>query len=171
MKLDAKIVLIVFILVVMTPLVFAGEVQPTTFWSQNGNSLLNGQPIPPVGTPFAPPVHTQVHIEFLKSDMMKQANSELYQKLVVHIMGEMKAIEQRGGGQPAQTGQPGGAGVIPGASMRQLRRGDLEPDIETGDSETFDRHHRLVADGGAQVARRRGHARAADPDRLPCRAA
>src|SRR3989344_9014600 len=46
MKLDAKIVLIVFILVVMTPFVFAGEVQPTTFWSQNGNSLLNGQPIP-----------------------------------------------------------------------------------------------------------------------------
>ena len=77
---------------------------------QENQMVLQGKPIPPAGTPYAPPVHTQAHIEFLRSDPMKQAQDGVYQKLVDHTMGEIYAIESRGGGQqaPQQMGSPSG---------------------------------------------------------------
>lgn len=76
-------------------------------------AVLEGEAIPPNGTPYAPAAHTQIHIEFLKSPQMKMADDESYMRLLVHTQGEVKAIQQRGGeqmgtvmaGGPAQPGQ------------------------------------------------------------------
>ncbi len=61
--------------------------------------VMEGKPIPEIGTPYAPPPHTEVHISFLKSEPGKSLPDDKYQKLVTHTMGEIAAIEARGGGQ------------------------------------------------------------------------
>ena len=66
---------------------------------QENQYVMEGKPIPPIGTPYAPPVHTEAHIEFLRSEPGKALPNDRYQLLVTHTMGEIKAIETRGGGQ------------------------------------------------------------------------
>jgi len=66
---------------------------------QEDQMVTQGKQIPEIGTPYALPVHTEVHINFLKSDAGKALPDEQYQILVTHTMGEIAAIEARGGGQ------------------------------------------------------------------------
>jgi len=88
--------------------------------SQENEMALQGKPIPEIGTPYAPPPHTQVHIEFLSSDQMKSAPQDQYDKLLKHTVGEIEAITQRSKGSgvspegaAALEGAPGGP-VVPG---------------------------------------------------------
>lgn len=74
---------------------------------QENKLVSTGEAIPEFGTPFASPQHTEIHIAFLRSDVMKNVPQDVYQALVKHIVGELMAQEQRAGGQPQQGGQPG----------------------------------------------------------------
>jgi hypothetical protein len=82
--------------------------------------VASGAEIPEMGTPYASPDHTMVHINFLRSSTGTSLDEQTYQKLVKHIMGEITAQNMRGDvaslpGQPtaeiqmssvAQTAQP-----------------------------------------------------------------
>jgi len=71
--------------------------------------MLKGQPVPP--TAFAPPAHTQIHIEFMKSKSVP-SDKALLQVFTDHVTGELLAQGQRSGGAPAQ-GMPGAEGAPP----------------------------------------------------------
>ncbi len=74
--------------------------------SQENQMLIDGKPIPELGTPFAPPAHTLIHIEFLSSEAV-EPNSPEFNALIVHMKGEIAAQDQRGSGQVQQNaGQP-----------------------------------------------------------------
>lgn len=87
---------------------------------QENQMALEGKSIPPAGTPYAPPPHTELHINFLRSDPAKTMPEDRYQTLVTHTMGEVMAIEARGGGQqsPQQMpqGNPGTSSPFPASS-------------------------------------------------------
>jgi len=99
--------------------------------AQENDELSKGGDIPENGTPYAPPAHTQVHIAFLRSDKMKQAPEDLYQKLVRHIMGEIMAITTRlgqGGTEllGGQTGLQVGAPPSGGPQTETVNGGDRD---------------------------------------------
>lgn len=81
---------------------------------QENQMVSEGKKIPEIGTPYAPPVHTEIHIQYLRSEPGKQLPEDRYQMLVTHAMGEITAIEARGGGQNGpkqmQASQQGGTG-------------------------------------------------------------
>lgn len=79
--------------------------------SQENQKVLEGKPIPKAGTPFASPAHTEIHIEFLKSPQMLEAEDEKAKALVAHVMGEAMAQQARGQGQPGGQAQQD---VVPG---------------------------------------------------------
>ena len=68
---------------------------------------IQGNPIPPTGTPNSTPEHTIVHVEFMYSPEFQDNEfpEEQIQALVTHIMGELTAQQQRGEGQQPQNGQ------------------------------------------------------------------
>lgn len=70
-------------------------------------------------TPYAPMVHTEIHVEFMNSERFKkEAPDNVLKIFTQHVMGEMAALQQRGGG--AQVGAGGGMGegmVGAGATM------------------------------------------------------
>ena len=79
--------------------------------SQENQSVLENKPIPEFGTPYAPPAHTQVHIEFIRSDSI-QVGTEPFTRLLQHVTGEMEAIKARGGEQTSPpVGQAGQSSV------------------------------------------------------------
>jgi hypothetical protein len=84
---------------------------------QENKEILKGQPILENGTPFAPPVHTEVHIALLKSDLGKKLSDDQYRKLVKHAMGEILAQNVRQNGPDAalqnMAGQPGQPDQVP----------------------------------------------------------
>jgi hypothetical protein len=83
--------------------------------AQENELVLRGEDIPEFGTPFADPSHNMVHIEFLKSEKMKQVDQEVFNMLLKHTIGEQEAIQQRGGaGGAAAQGQPPGAATAGG---------------------------------------------------------
>ena len=102
--------------------------------------MMKGNPIKP--TPFAPVVHTQVHIKFMESDnFKKQANQKVLQNFTNHVTGEIAAQKQReqgGQGQPmpqGAVGQPSSGGMGGqtnppsndiGASMNQVLPGMVQ---------------------------------------------
>ncbi len=93
--------------------------------AQENQLVLEGKEIPQFGTPFAPPAHTLIHINFLRSEQMKNAPEEVFMKLLTHTQGEVTANQQRAGvgvptpgdQQSQQSQQPAlaGAGVGQGA--------------------------------------------------------
>lgn len=73
------------------------------------SEMMKGNPIKP--TPYAPVVHTQVHITFMQSENFKKdADHKVLQIFTNHVMGEIAAQHQReAGGQPGSPSQ--GAGL------------------------------------------------------------
>ena len=114
--------------------------------SRENEEVMNGQPIPEMGTPYATPSHTMVHIAFLKSEVAKQAPQDRYMTLAKHAMGEITAQTMRGetagltGEQSQQAGpqpQPGqtsphGYNVEKKAAIPALKQGGEE---NTGDTQ------------------------------------
>ncbi len=78
---------------------------------QENKMMVQGQEVP--STPNANAAHTQIHIEFLKSDKVP-ADQKLGQIFTSHITGELMAEGSRQGQDPAALmGGRGGAGAIP----------------------------------------------------------
>lgn len=92
--------------------------------------VVAGNAIPANGTPYAPPAHTEVHISFLKSDVMKNADEKVYETLVAHIMGEMAAQEFRGAQQGP--GAASGVGQMAGDSTSGEQMKDMAPLVNQG---------------------------------------
>jgi hypothetical protein len=106
--------------------------------TQENEMVVKGEPIPPLGTPGSSPIHTEIHIAFLKSPQIKfspqdmqiaqqlsqqvQAGGDTAQiidqvakespaiRLIVHILGEMMVQQARLAGNDAQQARltPGG---------------------------------------------------------------
>lgn len=98
--------------------------------TQENEKVQKGEPIPEFGTPFAPPAHTEVHIEFLRSPAMQGQPQEKLLEFMKHIQGEILAIEQRGGeqGAPGQAQAPGQAtNVGPDALGARIEGGNQVP--------------------------------------------
>jgi hypothetical protein len=70
--------------------------------TQENEEVMRGGKIPANGTPYAPPVHTEVHAAFIKSPQAKQMGDEQYKILVRHAAGEMVAQLIRKGVSPAE---------------------------------------------------------------------
>jgi hypothetical protein len=67
--------------------------------------MISGKVVPP--TPYAPPVHTRIHVEFMQSPAFQQLpnDSPVIKIMTDHVMGELFAQEARGQqGQPDQSG-------------------------------------------------------------------
>ena len=73
---------------------------------QENQGMMNGEKIGP--TPYSSPAHTEIHIEFMKSeDFKKLASEEVLQIFSDHVTGELMAQGQRSGESGLQTqGQP-----------------------------------------------------------------
>ncbi|MEK0325850.1 MAG: hypothetical protein QQN63_09110, partial [Nitrosopumilus sp.] len=73
------------------------------------SSMIKGEEIG--GTPYSNSAHTEIHLEFMKSEDFTNLDNEdpAIQIFTNHIMQEILAQAQRqqGGGQPSQPGQPG----------------------------------------------------------------
>jgi hypothetical protein len=96
--------------------------------------LQNGEPIPPLGTPYAPEPHTRIHIEFLKSEVGKQLSDDQMQKMMQHVTGEIEAIKQRegGGGPQAANAQPQGPAMAQAGGVGQGGQNITPAKIEGG---------------------------------------
>lgn len=69
------------------------------------NQMLNGNIIPP--TPYAPPFHTRVHIEFLRSSKVPK-DLKILQLFSDHVFGEIIAQQQRTSGAGGEVQQAEG---------------------------------------------------------------
>lgn len=108
------------------------------------DEMMRGNPIGP--TPYSSPVHTQIHIDFIRSEKFKKEVSPDSTKKVMqifsnHVMGEIMAQQAREGG--AAGASPDGASAGPpgagGSSAPPMDMGDVVPgrnmgggDVQTG---------------------------------------
>lgn len=83
--------------------------------------MMRGNEIAP--TPYATVAHTEIHIEFMKSNRFKEeADKNVVKNFATHVIGETAAIQAREqGGMPgAMAGEAGGEGVVPGMPSGQM---------------------------------------------------
>ncbi len=89
--------------------------------------IMRGKPTPP--TPYASPAHTQIHVEFTKSEPFQAlaSNDPRIDIMTDHITGEAMAQEQRAGGGMLAGGDAAAQGVAgptaPGGSPAALAPG------------------------------------------------
>lgn len=96
--------------------------------SRENQEVVSGGNIPEMGTPYAPPVHTEIHIAFLNSPTMQQAPQEQFDKLTKHVMGEIVAQNVRNGGQSLAGGQAGPEQAAPEGMNPTNAMGNIMPD-------------------------------------------
>ena len=109
--------------------------------NQENEGMMKGEQIGP--TPYAEPGHTEIHIAFMKSPTFKQGvplNDPRVQIFSDHVMGEAMAQQQRGQGQPGQSGgqagqPPMGKGMAPLAKSK-MSMGDVVPGRVMGGENT-----------------------------------
>lgn len=120
----------------------AREEMAVNLASRENEEAMNGQPIPEMGTPYATPSHTMVHIAYLKSEPATTAPQDRYMALAKHAMGEITAQTMRGetagltgeqqpGSQQGSQPQPGspsppGYNVEKKAAIPALKQGGEE---------------------------------------------
>jgi len=84
--------------------------------STENDEMMRGNEIP--STPYASPVHTQIHVEFMNSDEFRKnvpaSDTKILQNFTNHVMGEIAAQVARSGGGAEMSGEmmPGGEGVM-----------------------------------------------------------
>jgi len=85
--------------------------------------IMQGKPTPP--TPYSSPAHTQIHVEFTKSDAFQAlpANDPRIDIMTDHITGEVMAQEQRAGGGMLPGGDVMAGPTAPGGSPAALAPG------------------------------------------------
>lgn len=86
-------------------------------------------------TPYASPVHTEMHIEFMKSNKFKEdvpvENEEIIQNFANHITGEIVAEQIRSGQPEGALGQEGGGEMgMPGMSQQAGSQGGTNLDMQ-----------------------------------------
>jgi len=69
--------------------------------SLENEMLSKGQEIPPNGTPYATPSHTEIHIALIRSPRMNPRDPE-FRVLLKHIMGEIMAQQKRQESAPTE---------------------------------------------------------------------
>lgn len=74
--------------------------------------MIQGKKIAP--TPYASPIHTQAHVEYMKSkkfkeDLPPELTDQVVKNFSDHVMGEVAAQQMRGGEGGPQEGAPGGS--------------------------------------------------------------
>lgn len=144
---------------------------------QENEMLSRGEAIPPLGTPGSSPIHTEIHIAYLKSpkiqftendmqiaqQLSQQAQSEGMEgalskiarqspaiQLLVHILGEMMVQKARMGSAQQQQGQLNGQPPAP--SQEQ----PMQTDIASGQGNLGNDMSNVMPamkQGGADVAR------------------
>ncbi len=97
--------------------------------AQENQLVLENKPIPENGTPFAPPAHTQIHLQFMMSDQMKQAPQEIFEKLQRHAQGELILQDKRG---QAQAAPQAGGGQLPALSDGQQSQAAIPALVQGG---------------------------------------
>ena len=116
--------------------------------------IMQGKPTPP--TPYSSPAHTQIHVEFTKSDAFQElkSNDPRIDIMTDHITGEVMAQEQRAGGgmlsggDAAQGGQELAGPTAPGGSPAALAPGTApNPTPQT----TGGANRNLLATNPAQI--------------------
>jgi hypothetical protein len=75
----------------------AQEEMTVNMASQENEEVTKGNPIPPIGTPYATPAHTMIHISYMKSPQGKTMPQAYFELLTKHAMGEITAQQMRGG--------------------------------------------------------------------------
>jgi hypothetical protein len=105
------------------------------------DEMLRGNPIGP--TPYSSPVHTQIHIDFMRSKKFKETvppeDKKTIQLFSNHIMGEIMAQKARGAGGAEGASPNGGTAVPPGpggSSAPPTSMGDVVPDRNMGGGDT-----------------------------------
>jgi hypothetical protein len=76
---------------------------------RENQEMMKGETL--IGTPYATPEHTRIHLEFMKSDAFKsQANVEIIQNFTRHVLEEFTAqgIRAKNGGGPVAQAPGGG---------------------------------------------------------------
>lgn len=104
---------------------------------QENEMVLQGKEIPPNGTPFAPPPHTQVHIAFLQSEQMVNAPQDIYDKLLQHTVGEIELIKRRAGEQGAAQGAQQQEQLSPGEEAAQAVPGLMQGGGDVPEGQVF----------------------------------
>lgn len=105
------------------------------------DEMIRGNAIGP--TPYSSPVHTQIHIDFMKSEKFKKdvppEDKRILQIFANHVEGEIMAQKSRGGGG-AEGASPNGAlaGGNAGAAspVSPMSMGDVVPDRNMGGGDT-----------------------------------
>ena len=71
-------------------------VQESSEWMRENELMMKGQLVPP--TPYASPAHTQLHAEFMNSDIFQAVpnNSPIIVNFIDHVIGELIAQTSRG---------------------------------------------------------------------------
>jgi len=73
------------------------------------DEMAKGNPISP--TPYASPAHTEIHIQYMKSDKFKEdvptGDKKILQNFSNHVAGEIAAQQARGGGLTELRGEEG----------------------------------------------------------------
>ena len=104
---------------------------------ENNIMMETGAPVPQAanGTPYAPALHTRVHIEFTSSEPFQalEKTNPRVQIMIDHIVGEIAAQSTRAGQETPGQGQgtPGGNGIAPpqqspvGGTMQDIAPGQI----------------------------------------------
>lgn len=109
--------------------------------SMENEQITKGSPIPQLGTPYATPAHTMIHIGYLKSNKAKQMPEQNYRALTKHAMGEITAQTSRGDvtsltGDQAPATANGGATAPQAGSSPPNDMATMNPDMPQGGEQT-----------------------------------
>lgn len=88
--------------------------------SMENKQMLQGNPLP--ATPYASPIHTRVHVEFMQGEEFQKAPEDIDRLFTEHVIGEIAAQTMR-----EQTGSPGAGGVVPAAGLEPTPTGQTTP--------------------------------------------
>jgi hypothetical protein len=127
--------------------------------AQENQQMMQGKPVP--ATPYSSPAHTQVHVEFTKSEAFQQLkpNNPIIDIFTNHITGEVMAQQQRSGGggmasgdTSAQLGGPTAPGGTP-AAMGGIGQPAPQAAAPGGVNRGLQAANPAQNQGGGQVAR------------------
>lgn len=107
--------------------------------AKENEMMLKGDPL--WGTPYAPPEHTRMHVEFMKSEnFKKQATPEIIQIFTKHVLEEFTAQSMRGAqGQQGQNPMMGGEQQMlpPGGGAEMGMRSREQQGIMQGEAKAL----------------------------------
>lgn len=107
--------------------------------SRENEEATNGQAIAPMGTAYATPAHTTIHLAYLRSPKAREMPPDIFMVLAKHAMGEISAQSMRGdmgaliGGQQGQGQMPPQGGQPPAAPYNQEMKAAMPGLVQGGE--------------------------------------